>query len=289
MGVALGVIGVLIVVSVLSAIAGVFLLVRGDDQPSSAKRKTTSPPRVKPKQAAASPKKSSPPVQQAAPKSSSRPSATKRNTTPPPLKPKLSEPPPKRAASPDTGSQSASTAGLKVGGWAKVVAHHDDHTGRAGKVVQVCDESDEYDYCLQFQGDPELYAFRRDELVRANTPRLRRRAPVKVQDPHVRKPPVGWYPDPDARGGQRYWDGERWTDHRQSPTAGESWRRPIVVSGGVGVAILVVLVLILFNIANQESDVYKACVAEQKASAGSHLTSEMENAIEDQCETRYGR
>jgi hypothetical protein len=25
-------------------------------------------------------------------------------------------------------------------------------------------------------------------------------------------PPVGWYPDPGGRG-QRFWDGERWTEH----------------------------------------------------------------------------
>ena len=26
-------------------------------------------------------------------------------------------------------------------------------------------------------------------------------------------PPAGWYPDPGRPGGQRYWDGTRWTDH----------------------------------------------------------------------------
>ncbi len=32
--------------------------------------------------------------------------------------------------------------------------------------------------------------------------------------------PAGWYPDPDGSGGQRYWDGSGWTEHR-APAAHE--------------------------------------------------------------------
>src|SRR6478672_4750639 len=32
--------------------------------------------------------------------------------------------------------------------------------------------------------------------------------------------PAGWYPDPDGSGGQRYWDGSAWTEHR-APAAHE--------------------------------------------------------------------
>ena len=28
--------------------------------------------------------------------------------------------------------------------------------------------------------------------------------------------PAGWYPDPDGSGGQRYFDGQAWTDHRHA-------------------------------------------------------------------------
>lgn len=30
--------------------------------------------------------------------------------------------------------------------------------------------------------------------------------------------PAGWYPDPDGSGGQRYWDGFGWTEHRSPAT-----------------------------------------------------------------------
>ena len=30
-------------------------------------------------------------------------------------------------------------------------------------------------------------------------------------------PPPGWYADPHGGGGQRYWDGERWTEHSTAP------------------------------------------------------------------------
>jgi hypothetical protein len=30
---------------------------------------------------------------------------------------------------------------------------------------------------------------------------------------HPVLPPAGWYPNPEVVGVQRYWDGQRWTDH----------------------------------------------------------------------------
>ncbi|MGC4109256.1 MAG: DUF2510 domain-containing protein [Nocardioides sp.] len=35
-------------------------------------------------------------------------------------------------------------------------------------------------------------------------------------------PPAGWYPDPDDREHERYWDGHAWTDHRQPIPAGSA-------------------------------------------------------------------
>jgi len=62
-------------------------------------------------------------------------------------------------------------------------------------------------------------------------------------------PPAGWYPHPSMANTQRYWDGERWTDHiapQGTPAPGQqpadlkvpsNWRR--------AVAVLAVLVLLL--------------------------------------------
>ncbi|WP_292720544.1 DUF2510 domain-containing protein [Microbacterium sp. 13-71-7] len=35
--------------------------------------------------------------------------------------------------------------------------------------------------------------------------------------PAPTSPPAGWHADPDGDPGRRWWDGQRWTEHRQSP------------------------------------------------------------------------
>jgi hypothetical protein len=40
---------------------------------------------------------------------------------------------------------------------------------------------------------------------------------VKKDAPEYRSP--GWYPDPKAPGGTRWWDGSEWSDHKKSATA----------------------------------------------------------------------
>ncbi|MFI0433609.1 MAG: DUF2510 domain-containing protein [Candidatus Nanopelagicales bacterium] len=37
--------------------------------------------------------------------------------------------------------------------------------------------------------------------------------PASALAPVQQLPPAGWYPDPAATGGQRYWDGRNWTEH----------------------------------------------------------------------------
>ncbi len=52
--------------------------------------------------------------------------------------------------------------------WAKVIAAGDDHFGRIGRVTGVCDDLDDddgFDVIVEFPGEPDRYAFRRDELT----------------------------------------------------------------------------------------------------------------------------
>jgi hypothetical protein len=46
-------------------------------------------------------------------------------------------------------------------------------------------------------------------------------------------PPPGWYPDPSGHG-QRFWDGERWTEHYVWPTPGDEPAGQLSASGGAG-------------------------------------------------------
>jgi hypothetical protein len=69
--------------------------------------------------------------------------------------------------------------------------------------------------------------------------------------------PAGWYPDPDGTGGQRYFNGESWTEHRApgagapavapaaaAPTAKKSGPDPKVLIG-VGAAVVVLIGVIV--------------------------------------------
>ena len=40
------------------------------------------------------------------------------------------------------------------------------------------------------------------------------------------QPPAGWMPDPSGSGQMRWWDGQRYTEHTQPPTAGAPSNRP---------------------------------------------------------------
>ena len=61
-------------------------------------------------------------------------------------------------------------------------------------------------------------------------------------------PPAGWYVDPDGFGGQRYWDGGRWTKHRRPkhpvPPSGlrKRWSvLPIALRAALALAVVLAL------------------------------------------------
>lgn len=51
----------------------------------------------------------------------------------------------------------------------------------------------------------------------SDTPAVGPSAPQAPSAPSA--PAADWYPDPEIAGGQRWWDGQAWTDHRQPPLA----------------------------------------------------------------------
>ena len=47
--------------------------------------------------------------------------------------------------------------------------------------------------------------------------------------------PSGWYPDAEASGGGRYWDGAAWSHHRQAIPTPPSRRRRLPAWGSVAI------------------------------------------------------
>lgn len=76
----------------------------------------------------------------------------------------------------------------------------------------------------------------------ANAARQARRASADVPPP-VREIPAGWYPHPSMADTQRYWDGQKWTDHI-APTSRASvpdqTDSPSQVAAALAVAVAVV-------------------------------------------------
>jgi hypothetical protein len=91
-------------------------------------------------------------------------------------------------------------------------------------------------------GDSESKA-RRDAAMEAFLARQKAEdAARQAESAAATTAPAGWYPHPTMAGTQRYWDGQKWTDHIApvgAPTAGSTakanWKRPVAVLAGIAV------------------------------------------------------
>jgi Domain of unknown function (DUF4190)/Protein of unknown function (DUF2510) len=63
--------------------------------------------------------------------------------------------------------------------------------------------------------------------------------------PPYQKPPAGWYPDPE-RPGQRYWDGDQWTEHWTPPAPDVGYAQAQAPRGTNGFAIASLVLGILW-------------------------------------------
>ena len=87
---------------------------------------------------------------------------------------------------------------------------------------------------------------------------LPRTLPTMTQEAPQSTPP-GWYPDPRMTGTQRYWDGERWTDHvaplAHSPAPASSGGVSVwVIAGGILIAAIVLWFVYSVVTADNEAD-----------------------------------
>lgn len=61
-------------------------------------------------------------------------------------------------------------------------------------------------------------------------------------------PPAGWYSDPEMVDTHRYWDGHKWTDHRQAVIASRGPQPEISTAAGYWFAFLLPLVGFILGI-----------------------------------------
>lgn len=96
--------------------------------------------------------------------------------------------------------------------------------------------------------------------------------------------PAGWYPDPDGSGGQRYFDGQSWTDHR-APAAvkappldaatqatPQSGRNGKVIAGVIAAVVVLVIVGVAAVVMTMKTDVGEATVTHKPSDASARMS-----------------
>ena len=97
--------------------------------------------------------------------------------------------------------------------------------------------------------------------------------------------PAGWYPDPDGSGGQRYFDGQSWTDHRAPATAVEappgdaatqaaprsSGRNGKVLAGVLAAVVVLVGVGVAAVVMTMKTDVGETTVTREPSGASGRM------------------
>jgi hypothetical protein len=112
-------------------------------------------------------------------------------------------------------STAATTDTISSGDVVKIVASDVDHADEAGTVEDVVATADGVQVHVQFAGDSDTYAYRRDEVLRCVPDVAEAPTPVVATTPPAdsleHDLPAGWYDDPNGSGGDRWWDGGAWT------------------------------------------------------------------------------
>jgi len=104
--------------------------------------------------------------------------------------------------------------------------------------------------------------------------------------------PAGWYLDPDGTGGQRYWNGESWTEHRapaaveappgsaHATPARKSGRDPKVLIGLGAAVVVLIAVLVTAVVLTLNTRVGEDSVTHRPAEATASSTPDPEAATE---------